>query len=250
MALPKYARMRGLAATIATVTCGGNTTSPSAPSTTASTTPSATPTPTPSPTPSATSCRTYPTAANVTVTGTQGNVLFSGLESATFDTGTRQSTVTTKFANGVTCSVQVSLYRSVADFVDEVRVNPGLTLALNSTNTNSGACGTGTATSTNTYDGQLRLVTVSNSAGGVTTYTEWDSSGRPTKGASNTGMTTVNVYDDATRTQVQTQSGSNGSSVAVMTFDANGAQLKSAVTSGNSLTTTTFTNTATATVCK
>jgi YD repeat-containing protein len=123
-------------------------------------------------------------------------------------------------------------------------------LSAGNVNTNSGACGAGTASNTNTHDAQRRLTQVTNSAGGVTTYTAWDSSGRPTTGSTN-GISIANVYDDAARTITQTQVPPAGTrSVSTQTFDADGAQVRVVVVEGNVTTTTTFANTATAKVCK
>src|SRR5262245_18330375 len=83
-------------------------------------------------------CRTYATAATVTTTalGPTQNQSLTG----SFDPATTKSTVTTLFANGSVCSTTVSSYRSTADFVDEVRVIPGVTLATTAVTTTSGAC--------------------------------------------------------------------------------------------------------------
>src|SRR5262249_8674530 len=159
---------------------------------------------------------------------------FDALESATFNATTKQSTVQTMFANGAPCSTNVTSYNSVADFVDEVRVIPGVILATGNTNTNSGSCGTVSGSNTYTYDGQRRVVQVSNTVGGVTTCTAWDSSGRPTVGRTNGGLTISNAYDDAARTWTGTQTQPNGTtSVATESFDANGAQTRIVVVEGN-----------------
>jgi hypothetical protein len=192
-------------------------------------------------------CRTYSTAADVSTT-VSGVTLQTGKTTGTFDQAAKQSTIKTFFANGALCSTSVFTYNSVADFVDEVRVVPGVTLAASNTNTNSGTCGSFVATVTYTYDGQRRLKTMT-SIGGTTTYTAWDNSGRPTAGTSN-GITITNVYDDAARTLTQTQVSSSGQSVNVQTFDANGIQLKVVTTDSNGTSTTTYNNTGTAQVCK
>jgi hypothetical protein len=159
------------------------------------------------------------------------------------------STVNTNFAGGAPCSTVVTSYSSVADFVDEVSVIPPVFHSTTSVSTNSGACGAGTATQTYTYDSQRRLTQLSG-PGSVTTYTAWDGSGRPTTGS--TGGQTISItYDDANRSWTTTTTASNGSkSVGTLTFDANGNQIRNVVVSGNVTTTTTFNNTATATVCK
>ena len=205
----------------------------------------------PTPVPQANSCRTYPTAATVHTTNSANSMVVDARESGSFDPSSKTSTVQTMFANGAPCSTHITRYDSVADFVDEVRVIPGVFLSTGATNTNSGACGSFTATVTYTYDGQRRLVQEANSVGGSTTYTAWDGSGRPTSGTMSSGTAITNAYDNGARTLTQTQTRSNGTrSVSTMTFDANGAQTQVVVVDGGNTSTTTFTNTATASVCK
>lgn len=245
-----------VALSIVGAACGGGK-SPSSPTSVSTGTtnpapsPTPTPTPTPAPAPSGPTCRTYLTAANVTTVS--GGTTMNALLAASFNAGANTSTITTMFANGAPCTTSVFTYRSTADFVDEVRVVPGVSLQTATTTTNAGACGSGTSTVSYTYDAQRRLTSFTTNALGVsgtTTYTAWDSSGRPTTG-SFPGTTIANVYNDAARTLVQTQTTAGGSvSTGTVTFDANGAQLTSVVVSGANTTTTTYTNTATAQVCK
>jgi YD repeat-containing protein len=162
-----------------------------------------------------------------------------------FDTGTKKATVETKFANGAPCNTAVSSYNSVADFVNEVRVIPPINMQTGSTSTNSGSCGSGTGSNTFSYDGQGRLTAITPNTGSATTYTAWDSSGRPTAGTIGGNIITV-VYNDAARTQTQTQQGG----VTTLTFDANGILTSSVLVQSGITTTTTFTTTATAIVCK
>lgn len=193
-------------------------------------------------------CRTYPTAA--TVTTTAGQTITVQLTGA-FDTSSNRSTVTTAFANGNLCTSSVSAYRSKDDFVDEVRVIPGVSMQTSTTTTNTG-CGTGTFTVNFNYDSQRRLTSTSQTIFGVTsttTYTAWDSSGRPTQG-SFPGTTITNVYDDSARTWVQTQTGGGTVSTTTTTFDANGNQLTVVNRTGNFTSTTNYNTTATAQVCK
>jgi YD repeat-containing protein len=178
-----------------------------------------------------------------------GVTLQTGKTTGAFNVGTKQTTIQTLLGASL-CTTSVFNYDSVADFVDEVRVVPGVTLTTSNTNTNSGACGPFSTTVTYAYDGQRRLKTMA-SIGGTTTYTAWDSSGRPTAGTTSTGITITNVYDNAARTLTQTQVASNGGqSVNVQTFDANGIQLKVVNTDSSGTSTTTYTNTSTAQVCK
>jgi YD repeat-containing protein len=198
----------------------------------------------------ANACRTYPTAANVRTTTSASSFVFTAAEAASFDSSTKKATVQTTFANGAPCNTNVIAYNSVADFVDEVRVIPPVSLFASSVSTNSGSCGTSTATTVNMYDSQRRVVQITNGTSSVTTYTAWDSSGRPTAGSTSGGGTLTLAYDDAARTVKTTQTQGGTQSVSTLTFDANGAQTSIVLVEGNVTTTTTFTNTGTAQVCK
>jgi YD repeat-containing protein len=196
-------------------------------------------------------CRTYSTAASVQTTTSGTNIVFNALESASFDASTNRITVETKFANGAPCSTAISSYNSVADFVDEVRVNPPIDRQTGNSSTSSGQCGTGSGSATFTYDAQRRLTKITSNLGVVTAYSAWDASGRPTAGSLSNGTTITFVYDDAARTWTQTQVPTTGTrSVSTETFDANGIPIKSVVVQGNVTTTTTFTTTSTAQVCR
>jgi len=145
----------------------------------------------------------------------------------------------------------VSTYRSTADFVDEVRVIPSLTMQTSTTTTFGGGCDLGTETVNYVYDSQRRLVS-STTGGVVTTYTAWDDVGRPTAGRY-PGTTIANTYNDSTRTLVKTQTGGitgRGTWTTTVTYDANGAQTSVVVISGAVTESTTFNTTATAQVCK
>jgi YD repeat-containing protein len=116
------------------------------------------------------------------------------------------------------------------------------------TTANAGSCGTGTSTSTFNYDSQRRLVSVV-SGGQPTTYTAWDSAGRPTSGSFG-NTTIVNTYNDATRTWVQLQATGASTSTTTTTFDANGIQLSVVNVTGPNQSTTTYTNLVTNQVCR
>src|SRR5262249_23929599 len=115
-----------------------------------------------------TTCWTYPTAATVTTTAL--GISITAQLTGTFNTATNTATITTN-ANGALSATSVSSYRSTADFVDEVKVIPGLTLASSITTNNAGGCGgSGTATVTYAYDSQRRVTSATNSLGATTTY--------------------------------------------------------------------------------
>jgi YD repeat-containing protein len=191
-------------------------------------------------------CRTFASAATVSTTtlGLTQNATLTGA----FNTSANQSTVTTNFVPGGLCTTTVNTYRSTADFVDEVRVIPGLLMQTGTLTTNGPACGSGTSAVAYTYD-SLRRLTSFSSGGSATTYTAWDASGRPTAG-SFAGTTISNVYNDAARTTTQTQTMGGTVSTTTSTFDANGIQLTVVNTTAGITSTTTFTNTSTAQVCK
>jgi YD repeat-containing protein len=172
--------------------------------------------------------------------------------SATFDTSKKQLTELIKSASGALCTTAVFNYASIADFVDEVRVIPGVTLAVSNTQTNSAACGSGSGTVTFSYDSMRRLTGFSN-PGGTTTYTAWDSSGRPTAGVTSTGTTISTVYDDMARALTQTLTTAAGvKTVSVQSFDANGNQttVVELDASGVPKSTLTYNIMSTAQVCK
>jgi len=226
--------------TSAALGCGGSGSSSGGTTTTTG--------PTPPGGTSTNSCRTYPTKANVHTTVSSSSITFDAIETGSFDSSTRKATVLSNFANGALCSTSVVSYNTVADFVDEVKVIPPITLAINNVNTNSGSCGTGTATTGYVYDSQRRVVQITNGTSAATTYTAWDSSGRPTAGTTGSNTLTL-AYNDAARTVTVTQTGAQPS-VGTMSFDANGLQTQIVLVQGTTTTTTTFTNTATATACK
>ena len=237
----------GVALAIVAASCGGNNSSSGSSVTGGLGGGPTNPTP-PSGSSGGPACRTYATAANVKTTNSASNIVFNAIETGNFDTSTRKATVETKFANGAPCSTGVTSYDSVADFVDEVRVIPDVFMATGTTNTNSGTCGNVSASLSYAYDTQRRLISIIPNAAPSTTFTAWDGSGRPTTGTTSAGGTVIYTYDDATRTETQTQMPQNA--VSTLSFDPNGILTSSVVASGGVTSTTTFTTTATATVCK
>src|SRR5204862_8094195 len=118
--------------------------------------------------------------------------------------------------------------------------------------TNSAACG-GVVGSVSYSDESLRrfvsFTTAGGGTGGTTTNTAWDSSGRATAGTMAGGATFTNVYDNSARTLRSTVSGGT-TTVSTTTFDANGTNISTVVTSGLNTSTSTNTITATDKVCK
>ncbi len=203
--------------------------------------------PLPGPSPGGT-CRTYPIAATVATTSSGATI--SAQMTGKFDSPTNTSTVVSLLSSGAPCSTTVTSYNSVADFVDEVRVIPGVTLAIGNLTTNSGPCGPSIASVAFSYDTQRRLVQ-STGVEGTTTYTAWDGSGRPTAGGTSTGISISNVYDNTARTVTQTAAANGTEKVSTTTYDGNGNQTQVVIReAGTTTSTTTFTNGLTAMVCK
>jgi YD repeat-containing protein len=196
-------------------------------------------------------CRTYYTNENVTTKTSGTNIVFNAIQSSTFDTSTKKATTQVKFANGSVCGTGVATYNSVADFVDEVRVIPPVFLVVGTTSAGGGSCGGGGAAAgslTYHYDSSRRLTGWTAVPGDTTTFTAWDSSGRPTTGSTGSGSTISLVYDDGARTSTATSN--PGNTVSTLTFDANGNMIKQVLLTGGATVTTTFDITSTATVCK
>jgi YD repeat-containing protein len=167
---------------------------------------------------------------------------------ASFNSSVNQATITSHLPNGSVCTTTVNSYRSTADFVDEVRVIPPLTLVTATSTTGSAACGSGTSSVTYSYDSQRRL-TQFTTPGGPTTYTAWDSSGRPTAGTYS-GSSLSYVYNDGARTLTLTTISGAVTSVDTITFDANGTNIMEVVRTGSNVSTTTNTIASTDRVCK
>ena len=231
-----------LCLTLSMLGCSESTTTQRSP--TVPTPPATTPPPSSPPTSSSVTCRTYPTAATVTMT--RGRLYGSNQLTGSFDSAADTATVTVE-----ACTTAVSTYRSTSDFVDEVGVIPTLTMQTSTTTTSGGGCDLGTRTVNYVYDSQRRLKS-STTGSVVTTYTAWDSAGRPIAG-SYPGTTIANTYNDSTRTWVKTEAGGvtgKGIWTTTVTYDANGAQTSVVIISGAITETTTFNTTATAQVCK
>lgn len=243
--------------------CGGSS-SPASP-TSPTPTPPTTSTPPPTPGPVAggsATCRNIATAyTSVITTNTGFSANTTG--SCTFNSATFSGTCNTTYTDstGVASRLTINaatVYTSLADIVDEVSVIPprALWVSASATQTNSAGVIT-TGSSTNTYDAQRRVVRTTGVSAAVppvttvTTYTTWDASGRPTTAREvgpNFDNTRIITYDDAQRTRTNTVNGTPV--VTVETFDADGNILRQVATGGSAVSTTVFTTTATASVCK
>ena len=249
--------------------CGGGPTAPSEPQQQPGTT---------------ASCRTFATRQTATYSSASnvpGVPAFEGSSttSCSFDrqSATLRCEITTTFAPCISNSSQTSStsYASVADFVDEGALL-GRTLATSGSSSggstsvpSGGGCVSAplpASTQSYTYDAQRRLTSASDSNGGLTTYTGWDASGRPTRGTlSLSGCSSLPLsiaYDDASRTVAYvTERGGIGTCplvTSMTTYDALGMPSRTSSTgtvsgpSGDVVTTTVGVNmvSATAQVCK
>src|SRR5439155_4264442 len=191
-------------------------------------------------------CRTFATKSTAIDDGTPSA---TGLTvTGSFNSSTRQFTATTTFpGDSSICTTVVFNYSSIADFVDEMSVVPGRALT---TQTMSSSCAGAAATSTRTYtyDGQRRVTQVVQD-GQTTTYTAWDSAGRPTAGVISGGPSLSDVFDDASRTDVSTSINKGVTTIARLTYDANVILLSEVHLTGPPHTIT-WTINSTGTVCK
>jgi hypothetical protein len=190
-------------------------------------------------------CRTYATSGTEVGDGTSAGT--SMTFTASFNPSTNQFTTTSLFASGGLCSTGVYSYSSSTDFVNEVRVIPPLTLATGLTFTQGGTCGSGTAHGTYSYDSQRRVTRfLQDGLGSVTSYSAWDSAGRPTTGVQD-GVAFTDVYSDAARTLTFTSSSAGMMiSIYTQTYDANGNLIRVSNAGGSDI----YTVTSTGSVCK
>jgi YD repeat-containing protein len=191
-------------------------------------------------------CRTYVTAELKNMQ--PASLLSSASISGSFDPSTRQATYIEAFSvGGPICSTTVYSYASTADFVDEVSVIPPKPLLSAQSTTSSGTCGTATSSVTYTYDSAHRLTKVSSSDGTATTYTNWDTFGRPTFGTLSTGGSVSTVYDNSARTATTKSAAGTGTITTTLTYDENGILVMNADSTGLQ---TTYVVTATDKICK
>jgi hypothetical protein len=176
---------------------------------------------------SSTSCRTGVATYRIVTTSASFTSTING--SCTFNPSTVEGTCTNNYTDTLGSSftsVSVTRHATRGDVVDEVSVIPPLNRALGTTTTITGAGPTTTNTATLGQDGQRRLVSitaVSQPSGQTTTttYTAWDSAGRPTAGTvvgAGQPIGQTFSYDNASRTQTSASSGVT----CTQTFDQNG----------------------------
>lgn len=174
-----------------------------------------------------TACRTGPATYRIVTTG--GGLTSTTNGTCTFNNNTVEGTCTnlyTDSAGQAFTTVSTTRHTTRGDVVDEVSVIPPLQRSVGTTTTVTGGALNSTGTSTHNYDAQRRLVstvaattTSGQNATSTTTFTAWDSAGRPTASTSS-GSSSTYTYDNATRTQVSTAVGTGVSCSQV--FDTNG----------------------------
>jgi hypothetical protein len=204
------------------------------------------------------SCRTLATDLTAKVTA-PGGFTADIKTSCTFNADHTQATCTVQYNDGrgtESSTTSTTTYKSLADIIDEIVVNPPLNYAQMTTAATAVAGGSFKGTVTNTFDANRRIVKTVNigvSGESTTTYSDWDQAGRPTR-ANDVGKGFNNVrvisYDDAARTRTTVVNG--GPLRTVETFDVNGNQIETLATAGGTAmqTKTTVTITASHRACK
>ena len=202
----------------------------------------------------AASCRTGATSSHSVQTLADGSTVTSDTKcSVSGSTVTCDSSfVDSRFGSGT--MTQTSRYETRNDLIDEVATNPPLSRSQGTTTVTTVSGVAFTTTATNAYDAQRRLtstavVTQPSPLTATTTFSAWDSSGRPTAGTLtlNPGgqFAVSNTYDNANRT-VRRDTGLN---VCTQTHDANGIIVGESCT-GTGASTTVVTINATQQICK
>lgn len=191
----------------------------------------------PSPPPS---CRTY--ASSYTTLAIAGATSLSTVGTCTFNRQSLQSTCvadTVGTGGFATNQVTVTTYASIDDILAEVATVPPLTKSVGVAVTGTGTTGPTVSAVSYVYDAQKR-VTRENGGGYSTTWSAWDSEGRPTTGttAVTGGQTNVESvqYNNTARTRTRTSSSAGQSVMCSETFDANGNQIATACPGSTSTT--------------
>jgi YD repeat-containing protein len=150
----------------------------------------------------------------------------------------------------------VTAYKSVKDAVDTVSAIPPLTKSASLKQTGPGPG----STTIYTYDGQGRLsreVATTSIVTLTTEYSDWDSHGRPRKAHLTTTpgnrppSDQAITYDDAARTKtIKTTQNGAVVSTDVITFDANGNQIKATGSDAQGSYTSTTAISSTTKVCR
>ena len=194
-------------------------------------------------------CRTYAAEEVSTVTGPGAGTI---TQSCHFDPARRQHacTIRSRTEAGDFTLTDVQTYASIADFVDEVRVIPPVSLVLRETRRFSRTDSDSDISFEHDKTGrQTRALMSINGQQIVVTYGEWDAKGRSTvetsKGVT-APITLRHVYDDNARTTTTT----GPSGVDTKTYDANGNMTREVSASGKEQTVYAIVIAKTETVCK
>lgn len=205
----------------------------------------------PAPT-AASSCRTYASAFTMTqaggpIIGGDGNRFWTPIvvtQSCRFDTTTNELTCTLS-DDSASPTIVVTSYRSRADFIGETRVIPPVATWTRSASTSAGS----TVTSTLDFDSQGRVIRlnflVAGGTSGSTSYTAWDSSGRPTQSVASNGQTFQYIHDENARVTTGLEI-SGSSRRCERAYDRQGNRTTYSCTDGLSQT---FNTTGTETIC-
>jgi len=203
------------------------------------------------------SCRTAASSTRSVQTFVTGQVVSTDF-TCTFN-GTTDVSCQGSFTDstvGAGTITQTSRFASKSDIVDEVATNPPLARSLSTTTVLSllGVVFTST-TATNSYDAQRRLastvVSTQTPIGPITattTFSAWDSSGRPTSGTQTGDGAAGQIsysYDNANRSVTRII----GLNTCTQTYDPNGIVIKEVCT-GTTPSTTNVTINSTQSICK
>jgi YD repeat-containing protein len=172
-------------------------------------------------------CRLVPAASTTVTTFATGKS--TAKTKCSYDKATNEATCTSEYSDSfgaASVSRSVTTFKSLDDFLAEVRVNPPLRRSTATATTTRGKTGLTKAGVAFSYDARQRLTRETVSGGSTTTWTAWDASGRPTGGATlvKGGIrTTITVkYDDPARSFTRTEGAGAQSVSCTMTFDENG----------------------------
>ena len=174
-------------------------------------------------------CRIFSADEVRTVSGANSGTI---RQSCRFDSATtsRICTMSSQLRVGSFNLTFTDKYDSIADFVDEIRVIPPIARIRTQTRTYTGG-GTGGQIAYE-YDATRRQTRLSSNIGAtllITTYDDWDASGRPqraTVGSAATKITLRYKYDDVARTMTTT----GPAGVQIDTYDANGNMIHEVAT--------------------
>lgn len=197
-------------------------------------------------------CRTYPRRVVQDTQGTAGRTVLTSRGG--FDVSAKETRLEVTFeqSGGARFSNrQIAEYDSVADFIREVRVVPGINLWKVTRIT-----GTPAMVVTNEFDSQGRVARTTTSQPGtthVTTNSAWDGFGRPTAGSITRENTLASrfsyQYDDPGRTQTYRVTAGGVDTVYRTEFDARGFAVRMTTTTGVGSEVTTYRNDDLDTVC-